>query len=72
MGIRHILLLLIYLDPLCALGAATGGKKSQAGAPPKASQSHRGALGCPAEHPAAGARQQPRHMPGLLRRERAV
>uniref|UniRef100_A0A3B3XYQ6 Shisa N-terminal domain-containing protein n=1 Tax=Poecilia mexicana TaxID=48701 RepID=A0A3B3XYQ6_9TELE len=27
MGIRHILLLLIYLDPLCVLSAATGGKK---------------------------------------------
>ncbi|XP_034414808.1 protein shisa-6-like isoform X5 [Cyclopterus lumpus] len=27
MGIRHILVLLIYLDPLCVLSAATGGKK---------------------------------------------
>ncbi|KAK1906067.1 Protein shisa-6 [Dissostichus eleginoides] len=34
MGIRHILLLLIYLDPLCALGAATGGKKTKQ-APPR-------------------------------------
>ncbi|XP_005721979.1 protein shisa-6 isoform X4 [Pundamilia nyererei] len=27
MGIRYLLLLLIYLDPLCVLSAATGGKK---------------------------------------------
>ncbi|XP_028422861.1 protein shisa-6 [Perca flavescens] len=27
MGIRHLLLLLIYLDPLCVLSAAAGGKK---------------------------------------------
>lgn len=27
MGIKHILLLLIYLDPLCVLSAATAGKK---------------------------------------------
>jgi len=29
MGIRHILLLLIYLDPLCVLSVATGGKKAK-------------------------------------------
>ncbi|XP_036938162.1 protein shisa-6 isoform X5 [Acanthopagrus latus] len=38
MGTRHLLLLLIYLDPLSVLGAATGGKKPKQPAkkPPKA------------------------------------
>uniref|UniRef100_A0A3B5AZV8 Protein shisa-6 homolog n=1 Tax=Stegastes partitus TaxID=144197 RepID=A0A3B5AZV8_9TELE len=31
MGIRHLLLLLIYLDPLSVLSAATGGKKPKPG-----------------------------------------
>ncbi|XP_056433563.1 protein shisa-6 [Gadus chalcogrammus] len=37
MGIQHLLLLLIYLDPLCVLGAAPGGGKKVANKVPKKS-----------------------------------
>ncbi|CAG5911357.1 unnamed protein product [Menidia menidia] len=37
MGIRHLLLLFIYLDPLCVLSATTGAKKAKA-APRKAAK----------------------------------
>ena len=66
MGIRHLLLLLMYLDPLSVLGAATGGKKNKPS--PKKVPTPAPTLKTPPPAPTSN----PRHLPELLRRERAV